>query len=80
MNQALSVAQIIVALTVIVLVLLQQRGSALGSAFGAEGAAYATRRGIQKQIFLATIVLAVVFIILALLPLFVGPASPSQGG
>jgi len=38
----------------------------LGSAFGGGGESYSTRRGIQKNIYLASIVLAVVFIALAL--------------
>jgi protein translocase SecG subunit len=53
----------------IVLILLQQRGAALGSAFGQEGGYYATRRGIQKNIFWATIVFGAAFIILSLLNL-----------
>jgi len=46
-------------------VLLQQRGAGLGSAFGGEGGFYATRRGFQKKLFVATIILGVLFITLA---------------
>jgi len=59
-------AQIAVSAILITLILFQQRGSGLGSAFGQEGGAYATRRGIQKKIFYATIVFAVLFVALAL--------------
>lgn len=52
-----------------VLILLQQRGTALGSAFGQEGGAYATRRGLQKKIFWATVVLGVLFVLSALINL-----------
>jgi len=69
MKQYLSLAQIIVAIFLIILVLLQQRGTALGSAFGGEGGFYATRRGIQKKIFWATIIFGILFIILALINL-----------
>ncbi len=69
MNQYLPLAQIIIAILLIVLILLQQRGTALGSAFGQEGGFYATRRGIQKKILIATIVSGSLFIILALLNL-----------
>lgn len=62
-------AQIIVAVLLIVLILLQRRGTALGSAFGQEGGFYATRRGLQKKIFWGTVVLGALFIILALLNL-----------
>jgi len=67
----LIILQIIVAILLTIGVLLQQRGSALGSAFGQDGGTfYGTRRGIQKKIFWATVILGGVFIILALLNLF----------
>lgn len=69
MAQYLPLAQIIIAILLIVLILLQQRGTALGSAFGQEGGFYATRRGIQKKILIATIVSGILFIALALLNL-----------
>jgi len=63
----LPIAQIIVAILLVVFILLQQRGTALGSAFGGEGGGfYATRRGIQKKIFWATIICGVLFIVFAL--------------
>lgn len=63
------VFQIIVAFLLIIFVLLQQRGTALGSAFAQTGGFYATRRGLQKKIFWATVILGVFFIILSLLKL-----------
>jgi len=69
MKPFLPVAQIVVAVLLIVFILLQQRGTALGSAFGGGGGFYATRRGIQKKIFWATVVFGALFVILALLNL-----------
>ena len=69
MKQYLTLAQIVVSLILIVLILLQQRGTALGSAFGQEGGFYGTLRGVQKKIFWATVVSGVLFIVLALLNL-----------
>jgi protein translocase SecG subunit len=70
MKQFLLIAQIAVSVLLIVFILLQQRGEALGSAFGGSGGGfYATRRGVQKKIFWATIFCSGVFIILALLNL-----------
>jgi protein translocase SecG subunit len=69
MKQFLPIVQIVVAVFLIIFILLQQRGTALGSAFGGEGGFYATRRGIQKKIFWATIVSGALFVILALLNL-----------
>ncbi len=58
--------QVIVALLLIVLVLLQPRGTGLGSAFGGEGGFFATRRGIQEKLYWVTVVLALAFVALAL--------------
>jgi protein translocase SecG subunit len=68
MQAILPILQIVISIAVIVLILLQQRGTALGSAFGGgEGSFYATRRGIEKKIFWATVVCGSLFIILAIL-------------
>ncbi|MCD6528427.1 preprotein translocase subunit SecG [bacterium] len=70
MSFLLSLFQIIVSILLISCILLQQRGTALGSAFGeSEGGFYGTRRGIQKTIFYATVVLGALFIILGILNL-----------
>ena len=69
MQQYLPLAQIVIAVLLVVLILLQQRGTALGSAFGQEGGFYATRRGVQKKIYWATVGCGALFIILALLNL-----------
>lgn len=71
-NLIIQITQIIVAILLVILIMIQQRGTALGSAFGGEsGGAYSTRRGIQKKIFTATIVLAAIFIALAITGLII---------
>lgn len=69
MESTLPILQLIVAIILITLILFQQGGSGLGSAFGQEGGAYSTRRGIQKHAFTGTIVFSVLFILLAVLNL-----------
>lgn len=64
------ILEIIFAVVLMVLVLLQQRGSGLGMAFGGEGNVYRSRRGIEKFLFYATIVDAVLFCAVALLSVF----------
>ncbi len=71
MKEYLPILQIAVSVILIVLVLLQRGGTALGSAFGQEGGAYATKRGAQKKIFRATVICGALFIILALANLIV---------
>ena len=69
MKEFLPFVQIVVAIVITALVLLQQRGTALGSAFGQEGGFYATRRGIQQKMFWATVIFGILFIGLSLLNL-----------
>lgn len=72
MSTYLAIAEIIVSILLIVSILIQQRGSALGSAFGGDsGGFYSTRRGIQQKIFIATIILGGLFIALAVANLLV---------
>lgn len=71
MNTYLFYAQITVSIILIVLIALQQRGTALGSAFGGGGEFYSTRRGIQKKLHYATIAVVGLFIILGILNLLI---------
>lgn len=70
MNNFLIYFQIITGILLIVSILLQQKGQALGSVFGGEGSVYTTKRGIQKKLFWATVVLGSLFILFSLLKLF----------
>ncbi len=65
MNNFLLTLQLVVSVVLVALILLQQRGTALGSAFGQEGGFYGTLRGVQKKIFWATVVMGAIFIALA---------------
>lgn len=67
MNSYLLYSQIAVAILLVISILLQQRGTALGSSFGGgEDTFFATRRGIQQKLYVATIVLGILFIALSL--------------
>ena len=46
----------------ILLILLQQRGASRGAGFGSSGELYTTRRGLEKSLFITTIVTTVVFV------------------
>ena len=73
MNQYLFWAQIAISIVLVILIALQQRGTALGSAFGGGGGGgefYSQRRGIQKKLYYATIVVAVLFIGVSIIGLF----------
>ena len=69
MQTALLLAQMILAIALIASILLQQRGTGLGGAFGGEVTAYRSRRGIEKTLFRMTIVLGILFVAFSLLNL-----------
>jgi len=62
----LKIAQIVVSILLMISILLQNRGAGLGGVFGGSGGVYMTKRGLEKKLFIATIVLAAVFILLSL--------------
>ncbi len=62
MSTALRFIQLGSALFLIIAILLQQRGTGLGAAFGGEGNVYRTKRGIEKKLFVLTIILAILFL------------------
>ena len=65
-------AQIVIAITLTVLVLLQSRNAGLSNMFGGGDMGVAkTRRGAEKTMFNATIVLGVIFLLLALVTVIV---------
>lgn len=61
MMKLISIVQILSAILLIASILLQQKGTGIGAAFGGENAMYRTKRGAERVIFLATIVFAVLF-------------------
>jgi len=75
LETALYIALVIISFTLIGLVILQGRNAGLQSRDSSS--IYRTKRGLEKTLHQATIVLAVVFLILALiasLPIFPAPA------
>ncbi len=55
------IAQLVLAVLLIVAILLQNRGTGLGGVFGGSGGVYLAKRGLEKKLFVITIVLAVLF-------------------
>jgi preprotein translocase subunit SecG len=62
----INIILIVVAILLIIAILLQQRGSGLGAAFGGEGNVYMAKRGAEKMIFYASIALSILFLGLGL--------------
>ena len=68
----LLIAQILVAVALIGVIMLQIKGGGLGGIFGQPDSVYRTRRGVEKSLFQLTVALTVVFIILAIVIVSVG--------
>ncbi len=71
MKSTLMVVEIVLAFLLVGSILLQQRGTSLGGAFGGEGNVYRSRRGAERVLFRATIVIALAFVGVAIAVLFV---------
>lgn len=59
--------QILLSILLVTSVLLQQRGTGLGAAFGGEGNVFRTKRGMEKGLYYVTIGLSVLFFATAIL-------------
>lgn len=68
--QVIQVLQIVVSILLILAILMQNRGAGLGASFGGGGEIYRTKRGAEKFLFRATIILIAIFMALAVAGLF----------
>jgi preprotein translocase subunit SecG len=70
MDRALQVVSIIVSVVLVILVLMQAKGSGLGDLLGGggeSGGITRTRRGLEKTLFQITVALGFVFLLVAIL-------------
>ena len=72
-SELLPYAQVVLSILLIGAIILQQTGSSLGGAFGGDNfsAGFHKRRGLEKLLFNASIVIAVLFGITAFLALII---------
>ena len=68
-----NIAQIVLSVALVFVLLLQVRGGGLGGIFGQPDAVYRTKRGVEKTLFQLTIALVVLFIIISIVALRLGP-------
>lgn len=62
-----NIIQIILSVALIVVIILQSKGTGLGSAWGGSGGSYHSKRGVEKILYYLTISLAILFVVSALL-------------
>lgn len=65
----LNLLQIVVSVLLTIVILLQVKGSGFGAALGgmSGGSVYRTKRGLERTLFQATIILSIVFIFVSFL-------------
>ena len=67
----LAILQIILAVAIVALILLQERSSGMSGLLGGDSSGYyQARRGMERMIFYSTIVLCVIFVALAVYQLY----------
>jgi preprotein translocase subunit SecG len=72
MKEVITVIQIIIALSLMAVILLQARGTGLGSTWGGGGEFYRSKRGMERIIFIATIILAAAFLLISIVSPILG--------
>jgi preprotein translocase subunit SecG len=66
-NTYLYIVQIFISIVLIGVLLLQARGSGFSATFSSDSSIYRTRRGVEKTLFNATIVLAVIVVVISII-------------
>jgi preprotein translocase subunit SecG len=64
---ALRIIQVILSIFLAILILLQSKGTGLGSVFGGDGSVFQTRRGIELTLFKFTISIAAAWLLVGIL-------------
>jgi preprotein translocase subunit SecG len=72
MQTYLNIAQIVLAVALILVILLQVRGGGLGGIFGQADTVFRTKRGVERTLFQFTIILVVLFVIISIVSLRLG--------
>lgn len=71
MQKYIQIVQVIVSVLLIGAILIQGKGVGLSSVFGGDSSVFRTKRGIEKTLFIITIVLAVLFLGLGLINILI---------
>ena len=66
MQATFNVIQIVLSVALILVILLQVKGGGLGGIFGQSDTVFRTKRGLERRLFQLTIILVVLFVIVAI--------------
>ena len=64
-----NIIQFVLAALLVTVILLQQKGTGLSGVFGGSSNIYSTKRGVDRILYLSTIVISVIFFSLSLIRL-----------
>ena len=67
MKTTLLIIQIVISVALITAILFQVKGGGLGGIFGQADSVFRTKRGIERYLFIGTIVLMVIFVALSII-------------
>jgi len=67
MTQAILALELLIGVALVVVILMQAKGSGLSAVFGGEGGMYRSRRGVEKLLHRGTIFLGILFMGLAVI-------------
>lgn len=67
MDNFILITEIILGIALVILIVLQSKGTGLGSTFGGDMGFYGTKRGAEKIFFVMTIIVSILFLLIALL-------------
>lgn len=70
-QQFIYIVQIILAVLLVLVIIVQQKGTGLGATFGGEFSFYRTKRGAERLLFYITVGLSIAFITSSILGLIV---------
>jgi len=62
----ITVVQIILSVTLILLVLVQSRGEGFSATFSSDSSIFRTRRGVEKTLFQLTIAVAIIWVLMSI--------------
>ncbi len=71
MRNVLLLLQITISTVLIILILMQSKGTGLGTAFGGPGTIYRSKRGVEKLFVYLTITFAILFFVVSAIQILI---------
>lgn len=71
MDNFFLITEIILGIALVVLIVLQSKGTGMGSTFGGDMGFYGTKRGAEKMLFVMTIIASFLFLSTALISVII---------